>query len=371
MISPAAATGSNRIKVIRLIPVLDYGGVETTFALEADGIDRERFDFQVCTFWKPGTAADRIRRAGIPVVSLAVDPSIRNPGASLALLRHLRRERPSILHASIGEANFHAALVGRLGGVRRTIMEEQGLPQRRFPARLVHAALYRRVDAVVGVSRASCDYLIQREWAPPDKVHLIYNAVANRFLETPIQRRREDGAFRFLTAGRLVDVKNHNRLIRAFAPVAAQVPAAELTIVGDGPLMQELKHLVQSLGLETQVHLPGFSDDILKLLDAADCFVLPSLSEGFGIAAVEAMARRLPVIVSDAGALPEVASRIGPNWVVPARDVEGWSAAMRRMLALAPEAREDLRRTARASAEEFSERRHVQAIEQLYKRLAA
>jgi glycosyltransferase involved in cell wall biosynthesis len=364
---PRSAT--RRVKVTRLIPVLDFGGVETTFALEADRIDRDRFDFQVCTFWKPGAAADRIRAAGIDVTSLEVDPSIRNPAATRALYRYLRRQRPDILHASIGEANFHAALVGRVGGARRVVMEEQGLPSRQLAGRLVHAGLYRMVDAVVGVSKASCDYLVDREWAPPGRVHLIYNAVADRFLHAPPGPRVADERFRFLTVGRLVEVKNQALLVRAFAGIATDLPQAELTIIGDGPLKGELQALVRQLGLEGRVHLPGFDNNVVALLDSADCFALPSISEGFGIAAVEAMARHLPVIVSDAGALPEVAQRVGTQWIVPALDLEGWTAAMRQMATLDPMLRADLRRTARSIAESFSEQRHVQALEGLYDQL--
>jgi glycosyltransferase involved in cell wall biosynthesis len=152
--------------------------------------------------------------------------------------------------------------------------------------------------------------------------------------------------------------------------MAADASQAELSIVGDGHLMGELRELVRQLGLEGRVHLPGFSDNVLGLLDSADCFVLPSLSEGFGIAVVEAMARHLPVIVSDAGALPEVASRIGHEWIVPARDGAGWAAALHRMATLDLPERDDLKRTARAIAETFSERRHVAAVEQLYEELA-
>ena len=60
-------TSHERIKVVRLIPVLDFGGVESRFILQSKLIDRERFDFRVCTFWKPGAAAEKIRESGIEV----------------------------------------------------------------------------------------------------------------------------------------------------------------------------------------------------------------------------------------------------------------------------------------------------------------
>jgi len=358
--------GGSRAKVVRLIPVLDFGGVETTFVLEAEGIDRSRFDLRVCTFWKAGNAAQRIRDLGIPVDVLDVDPAIRNPRASIALARYLRREKPDVLHASIGEANFHAALVGRLCGVPVTLMEEQGLPSRGLFARLVHAGLYRLVDGVVGVSQASCDYLVQREWAPRICVKLLYNAAAAHFFTPVVARQAASNGFHFLTVGRLVDVKNHLRLIEAFRLVANQVENARLTIIGDGPLAGRLRDKVDELDLGGRVSLPGYQAGIKEAVEAADCFVLPSLSEGFGIAAVEAMARGVPVIVSDAGALPEITADMGREWIVPAADVRGWGEAMVRMARLEPAAHSSLRIRAREIAERFSAQAHVTALENYY-----
>lgn len=366
MMPAATRPNTRRPKIVRLIPVLDFGGVETTFALEAERIDRDRFDFRVCTFWKAGAAAQRIRELGIRVDVLGVDPSIRNRMATRELIAYLRKTTPDVVHASIGEANFHAALARFPAGRPITIMEEQGLPSRKLTSRLAHAALYRVVDAIVGVSTITCDYLIQKEWAPRSRVHLIYNAVADRFLSTPLPAKSPRRQFRFLTVGRLVDVKNHAMLIRAFADVASQLPSAELTIIGDGELMDTLRSLVIECGVESQVHLPGFHSGIVQALDECDCFLLPSLSEGFGIAAVEALARGLPVIASDAGALPEVVGPLGPDWIVSATDRPAWARRLREDAEMNHATLSKTSQHARAIASLYSEQRHVQAIEKLY-----
>jgi glycosyltransferase involved in cell wall biosynthesis len=365
-ISQEPSAARRRLKVVRLIPVLDFGGVETTFLLEAESVDRTSFDFSICTFWNDGRMAAQIRETGTRVTTLDIDPSIRNPAATAALARFLRRERPDILHASIGEANFHAALVGRLCGVPVTIIEEQGLPSRTLVGRAVHALLYRRVDAVIGVSQASCAYLTDQEWAPKSRVHLLYNAAAHRFFYTPLAPRPARDTFEFLAVGRLVEVKNHARLLRAFRLVADRLDRVRLRIVGEGPLRPELEALVAELDLGAQVTLAGFSADVLGLLDEGDAFVLPSLSEGFGIAAVEAMARGLPPIVSDTGALGEVTAGLGDQWTVPATDIAGWADAMIRMATLPPAEMTQLRSTARHVAERFSQSRHIKALQSLY-----
>lgn len=360
-----------KLKLVRLIPVLDFGGVETVFDIWSQFVDRERYDVRVCTFWKDGAAAQAIRARGIPVDVLGVDPSIRNPRATLALARYLRRVRPDILQASIGEANFHAALVGKLCRVPVVILEEHGMPDRPLAYRLIHAGLYRMVDAIFGVSKIALRYVTDREYAPKSRTHLLYNAIDQGFF-APVTRKGDvEQPFTFVTVGRLHPMKNQERLIRAFAPVAAQVSNARLLVVGGGELEVHLKSVIAELQLERQVELTGYRGDIKALVEGADCFVFPSLAEAFGIAAVEAMAREVPVIASSWGALPEVVGELGDPWIVDPLDIKGWSQAMLAMIALEPNERAALRRRSRDIAMRFTPQRHFEELNGLYDRLSA
>lgn len=363
---PSAAAAPPR--VVRLIPVLDFGGVESIFVLQSRLIDRQAFEFRACTFWKKGGAAREVEATGTPVDELGVDPAIRNPRATLALANYLHRIRPDVLHASIGEANFHAALVAKWCGVPVTIIEEQGLPSRARWARWVHAALYRRVDAIVGVSGTSCAYLIDEEHAPRQLVHKIYNCARPEFF-APRPPQRASGPFTALMVGRLVEVKNHERLLRAFAQVLPRHPTARLQLVGDGPLRPRMELLLKELGLTDNVSLLGFRSDVLELLHAADAFVLPSLSEGCSLALAEALATGTPVIGSDVGGIPEVMQDLGREWLVPPTDVQAWSAALCRMIELSAEQRQALGARAAHIAQRFSPETNIRAVQALYSQL--
>lgn len=358
---------AERIKLIRLIPVLDFGGVETVFELWSQVIDRERYDVRICTFWKAGAAADAIRKAGIPVDVLNVDPSIRNPRASWTLARYLRHVRPDILQASIGEANFHAALVGKMCGVPIVMIEEHGIPNRPLPYRLVHAVLYRMVDAVIGVSQVALDYVVKREYAPRARTRLLYNAIADQYfapIQPPPQKHGAD--FQFVTVGRLHPVKNQQRLIQAFAEVARLYPNVSLTIVGGGDMHAELECLISDLRLTKRVTLAGYRGDVKAIVENADCFLFPSLTEAFGIGAVEAMARGLPTIASSGGALPEIVGDLGPEWIIDPYDIKGWSRAMQAMVTLDEDARARLGRQSRQIAERYTLTRHAAALDDIY-----
>jgi glycosyltransferase involved in cell wall biosynthesis len=105
-------------------------------------------------------------------------------------------------------------------------------------------------------------------------------------------------------------------LVKAFALVRAELPQARLVIAGTphfGPASLAIKQLIDKLGLERQViALDEVPDaDLPQLYNCANVFVLPSLYEGFGLPALEAMACGVPVIVADATSLPEVVGEAG------------------------------------------------------------
>ncbi|WP_010136703.1 N-acetyl-alpha-D-glucosaminyl L-malate synthase BshA [Ochrovirga pacifica] len=100
-------------------------------------------------------------------------------------------------------------------------------------------------------------------------------------------------------------VKRAKDVVRIFAKVAAIKPA-KLLLVGEGPEMVEVKKIAKELNVYHKILFLGNSTEVAKILCYTDVFLLPSKSESFGLAALEAMAARTPVISSNTGGLPEV-----------------------------------------------------------------
>lgn len=101
-----------------------------------------------------------------------------------------------------------------------------------------------------------------------------------------------------LTTGRLTAMKGQRHLIEAAALLEPEHPELHVVILGEGDLREELEHLVAEHGLAGSVHLPGHRPDARRLLDAADVFALPSLSEGMPLVLIEAMEAGLPVVAT-------------------------------------------------------------------------
>ncbi len=359
-----------RIKVIRLIPVLDFGGVESRFILQSRLMDRERFELRVCTFWKPGAAAEQIEALGIPVDVLDVDPAVRNPMATLKLWMYLLGQQPDVVHASVAEAMFHGALAGFLAGVPRRIIEDTGVPSRSAKGNLIYGAIARLVHQVIGVSKATCRYLIEQDQMPEERVRLLYNCGKPAYFEgsRSSYKPSEGEPFKLFTAGRLVEVKNQGMLIEAMDLLVNERGLnVHLNIAGEGALKEELERSIQDRGLEEHVSLLGFRRDVRELLDAHDLFVIPSHSEGCSIALIEAMATGIPVLGSTADGVVEVMGELHEAFAIPASDVQGWVEAIAAMVGRSEQERAELGSRGRRIAHEgFSPERYIGDLERLY-----
>lgn len=118
----------------------------------------------------------------------------------------------------------------------------------------------------------------------------------------PVQKNNGD-IFKFINIAFLEKNKNQSMLIKSFAKVFKNNNQATLTIVGDGPEYNELINLVNELGMQKQIFLHGRADrnEVKKLLQQSDAFVLSSKYETFGVVAIEAMACGLPVVSTKCG----------------------------------------------------------------------
>lgn len=117
-------------------------------------------------------------------------------------------------------------------------------------------------------------------------------------------------------------VKRLNDVIKVFYEIQKEMPA-KLIIVGEGPEWEKANNLINELGIADKVKALGKVNDLYNVLCSSDLFLLPSEKESFGLAALEAMAARVPVISSNAGGIPEVNVDGETGYVLPIGDVKG------------------------------------------------
>lgn len=231
-----------------------------------------------------------------------------------------------------------------------------------------------QADHVIAVSNATAHDMIELYGTPPDKISVLYHGVTPEFRPNDdparlaaIRAKYHLGQRPFiLSVGTIQPRKNYQRLIQAFAQVQAD---ADLVIAG-GPGWQadEIYNEVKQQRLTDRVHFLGFVPDVdLPLLySAAALFVYPSLYEGFGLPALEAMACGTPVIAANRSALPEVVGRAGR--LVDPFDVEAIAAAIDQIL-LDPPLHQSLAQAGLAQAARFSWINMAGELVQIYQKL--
>lgn len=147
------------------------------------------------------------------------------------------------------------------------------------------------------------------------------------------EKRKELGlpqdAFVLLSVGELNENKNHEVIIRAIG----RIPYENIyyLVAGEGQKRDNLLELARQSGLDGHVRLLGYRTDIAELHRAADVFCFPSIREGLGLAAIEAMASGLPVITSRSGGIKEYSIQGKTGYNCDATDIDGFAAAISRM----------------------------------------
>ncbi len=148
---------------------------------------------------------------------------------------------------------------------------------------------------------------------------------------------------------RLSSVKRCDLFLDVLAIVARCRPGTSAVVVGDGPLLAELRDYASRLGLGESVRFVGHQRDVERWLRSARAFVLTSDSEGLSLALMEAMLCGLPAVVSDVGDLPELVNHGVNGYLVKERSPEAFAARIRELLE--PGRLAQFSRAARASAE--------------------
>jgi len=213
---------------------------------------------------------------------------------------------------------------------------------------------YRRATVVVAQTGRTAEWL--RERMPGATVEVIANPVDVESSQSPDAAAQKvlascAGRNLVLAAGRLMEQKGFDLLLRAFAPLARRRDDWRLAVFGEGPEWNALHQLARALGISDRVIFPGFSRTLRVVMRRAQLFVLSSRYEGIPNVLVEAMASGAPCISFDCPTGP--ADLILPErngLLVPAEDVMGLTSAMDRLM----RDEELRRRLAGAAAESVS-----------------
>ena len=282
-----------------------YGGPQQVLYLMQGLTERGHECTLVCP---PGSGIDTAARGqALNVRNLFCAGDLDLPFA-YRLVQFINDYKPDIVHCHSRRG------ADILGGLAASFADVPAVVSRRVDnteMKLVAALRYRPFERIVAISQKIADVLKEHD-VEEDRISVIRSAVlTDRFAEPTdcAYMRAEfdvpDDAFVMASAAQLIPRKGHRYLLEAMADIKATHPNVHLIIFGQGPLENELREQVASLGLGGNVQFAGFREDLDSYFTCLDLFVHPALKEGLGVATLKAQAAGVPVVAFEAGGLPE------------------------------------------------------------------
>ena len=328
-------------------------GIARIVAALAAGLDPAKYHVHAWFVGPSGPLVEDLQAAGADAHSIEWWRGVRDPVGAYRFWRCLRNHDFAIVHQHFGARSVRRLI--RLSSDARLVVHLHGRIQKPSNA----AVAVRGADVIIAASRA-----IARE-IPNLKPIVVHAGVESRkefsALDTAPRTATVVGA-----ACRLIALKGLLDLVRAVAWLSPEFPTLRLEIAGTGSQREDLEREVGRLGLTGRVRFLGWQRDLGPIFRGWDIFAMPSLEEGFGVAALEAMAEGLPVVATSVGGLPEVVEDGQTGYLVPPSDVATLSERLR-LLILDPKRRRAMGAAGRERARNhFSVDRMVAEIAAIY-----
>lgn len=346
-----AGISGSEAHLLQLLPDLRTRGWDTRFLMLHEN--------------EPGAweFARELCERGVPLEDIKLRADV-DPIAFGEVLAHLSKLRPRILHTHLVHADVYGQLAGSIARVPLRLSTKHGFNEFREGRwfGLADRSVGSLAHVHIAISQGLAHYLAETEGFDEENFEIVHYGVAAHDGATSY----EGAEPKLLCIGRLIPIKGHLVMLRALAQARAHVPEVTLDVAGRGPLEPALKSYARELGLEEAVRFLGFVSPVQRAIEDAAIVVVPSLGEGFGMVALEAMERARPVIASAVGGLPEIVADGETGLVVPSGDAEALADAIVALAGDLARAAEMGRAGRERALAEFPPERSAERIEELY-----
>lgn len=333
------------VKVTHIIGGGEFGGAEEHLLLLLTQLKKEGISPRVICFYD-ALFAQRLREKSIPVDVLSFGRF--DFRLFFGLVRLLEEQQPDIVHTHGVKANFFGRLAAKKIGLAPIVTTVHSLlrydyinPVARILATLLDKSTRSLTDRYIAISEKIKTQL-ETERIPASKIEVIHHGIeATRFRNVrveesePLARQwgKEEGNLLIGAIGRLHKVKGFSYFVEACSQLHEEEAGRyRFVLIGDGPERESLERLVQEKGLADVFHFAGFRDDVATCLHALDCYVSSSLSEGLGLAVLEALASGTPVVATGVGGVLDFARHEHNCLLVEPADSQNIASAIRRLV---------------------------------------
>jgi glycosyltransferase involved in cell wall biosynthesis len=293
--------------------------------------------------------------------------------AAFELRQFLKQQRIQIVQTFFESSDLWAGFVTKTMSGAKLIWSRRDMGILRGSKHHVAYRLMSRVpDRVFAVSEEVRQHCVAVDRIKPSLVETIYNGIDVADWDTPSAPAKLPGGAVIATVGNIRRVKGHDVFIKAAASLVDRFPRVSFNIAGEvlePEYFEELQTLIRTLNLSDHFHFVGGVANLREYLSTADIFVLPSRSEGFSNAIVEAMAASLPVVATNVGGNAEAVTDGVNGFIVQSEDPAALAAAIARLLSDPSRAQEMGAAGKKLASEKFTTDAMMQQITLAYARL--
>lgn len=331
---------NGRINILFVIATLNIGGTEVQLKNLLKYLNKNKYNPLLCILAETGPLEKEIRQLNIPIFFLGKKSKF-NLRIIFDIAKIIKKNEVNIVHTSLFASNFWGRLGALLGGVKIIIASE------RSAYRTPNFVFFDKILAyftnkIICNSRAVQNYQIKKKGINPAKLEIIYNGLdLEKFNENLLRAKQERLNYRrqlkiqndeFVIGNvcRITPEKDLLTWLKTAKILLDKTKRLKFIIVGDAVsaigeetgYKKQIVDLINESGIENNVVMTGFSDDVTRELAVMDLFYQSSVIEGFPNSVMEAMAAGLPVVATPAGGTEEMIIDNENGIIVPMKKTE-------------------------------------------------
>lgn len=384
---------SHKPYVLIAIPVLLNGGTEFQTLALVRSIVADKYRVMVCCYYEfDETVVKLFKEAGTEILLLRLNRSDDRFGPFnifkliLKLIATIRKYCPDIVHIQYLAPGLIPIIAARLSGVK-IVFATVHQPGRPYGLK---AKLLLRFGAFLCTAFFCVSKSVEESWfgtssvldpnnINPKRNHFtIYNSIDEPYISKIAKSINPNNLKKDLgidtcpvigIVGRIRVEKGHSILLDAMIEVMKKVPTAKLLVVGDGPDRLRLENKADSLGISKTVIWMGNKtrEEVFKLYVVMDIVVVPSLFEGFGLSAAEAMAASRPIVASAVDGLNEIIHHGVTGYLIPLGDDKTLAKYILELISNPIKAKAMGKAGHQKVVKDFSQQRYAQSILSAYR----
>ncbi len=334
-------------KIIFVVTRSDWGGAQKYVFDCATNLPTDRFESLVVTGGS-GALITELQKAGIRVI---VMPELVQRIAPLADMRALQQlirifalEHPDVVHLNSSKIGGLGAMAARIAGIKKIIFTAHGWPWNEDRS-WVEKILFRCAiwcglflhETVICVSdavrRDAPTVCIDTKKYQVIKIGVAAQPLLDKQTARALLEKKYNAAIpkNAYWIGSIAELGNNKGLAFGMHAVRQLDSRTHWFVIGEGTLRKKLELLAKQFHLEERVHFVGAIPNAARLVNAFDCILIPSITEGLGYVALEAGAGTAPVVASNVGGIPEVIVHEQTGLLVPTKNPEAIASAIKKL----------------------------------------